>query len=277
MWSTVGGNCGSGCREWQAGRMRIVVCVKHVPELESARAFSEGRAVRSTEDGTLNEVDENAVEAALALGEGASEAEVIAVTVGPAPAVDAVRRALQMGADRGLHVIDDALVGADYAATTTALAAAVRSIGEVDAVVTGMAALDGLGAVVPSLLAAELGLPQMTVAHEVSSADGVVTIKRDVAGATETWRAPLPAVISVTDVANSPRLPKMKEILAARSKEVATVSLADLGLAAADVVSRTQVLEASRRPDRAGPELVTDDDGQGGRKLADYLISEGLI
>ncbi|WP_354004670.1 electron transfer flavoprotein subunit beta/FixA family protein [Ruania suaedae] len=248
--------------------------MKHVPELESARAFSaEGRTVRSTEDGTLNEVDENAVEAALSLGGD----EVIAVTVGPAPAVDAVRRALQMGADRGVHVLDDALAGADYAATATALAAAVRSLGPVDAVVTGMAALDGLGAVVPSLLAAELDLPQLTVAHEVTHADGVVTIEREVAGATETWRAPLPVVLSVTDVANSPRLPKMKEILAARTKEVATVSLADLSLEVGDVASRTQVLEASQRPPRPGPQLVTDDDGQGGRKLAEYLISEGLI
>ncbi|SEF00440.1 electron transfer flavoprotein subunit beta/FixA family protein [Ruania alba] len=262
--------------------MRIVVCVKHVPDLDSVRGFdAEGRTVRSTADGTLNEVDENAVEAALTLRDGGGEdAEVIALTVGPPSAVDAVRRALQMGADRGIHISDDALVGADYAATAAVLAAAVRHAGGVDAVVTGMAALDGLGAVVPSLLAAELGLPQLTVAHEVSCSgppDHVVTIQRDVAGATETWRAPLPVVLSVTDVANSPRLPKMKEMLAARSKEVATLTLDDLGVAAADVAPRTEVLSATERPPHPGPELVTDDDGEGGRKLAEYLISGGLI
>ncbi|WP_354002633.1 electron transfer flavoprotein subunit beta/FixA family protein [Ruania halotolerans] len=258
--------------------------MKHVPELESARGFSpEGRTVRTTEDGTLNEVDENAVEAALALREmspESSDAEVVAVTLGPATAVDAVRRALQMGADRGVHISDDALTGADYATTARVLAAAVRQLGAADAVITGMAALDGLGAVVPSLLAAELGLPQLTVAHEVTYTgppDHMVTITRDVAGATETWRAPLPAVISVTDVANSPRLPKMKEILAARTKEVATLTLADLDLPADEVVPRTEVLSVNQRPPREGPELVTDDDGNGGRKLAEYLISEGLI
>ncbi|WP_328593023.1 electron transfer flavoprotein subunit beta/FixA family protein [Ruania zhangjianzhongii] len=255
--------------------------MKHVPDLSSDRGFgSDGRTVRTTDDGTLNEVDENAVETALLLKEaaqaaGTPAAEVIALTLGPAPAVDAVRRALQMGADSGVHVCDDALAGADYAVTARGLAAAVRAQGQVDVLVTGMAALDGLGAVLPSLLAADLGWPQLTVAGEVTLTDGVLIATRDVDGATETWRATPPAVVSVTDVANSPRLARMKEILAARQKPVQTVTAADLGLTEADLTVRTAVRSATRRPEPE-PEIVADD-GTGGQQLADYLIAHDLL
>ena len=236
--------------------------------------------MRSTEDGTLNEVDENAVETALQVREAAQAAgeantEVIALTMGPEPAVDAVRRALQLGADSGVHICDDVLAGADYAVTANALAAAVRAQGEVDVLVTGMAALDGLGAVLPSLLAAELGWPQLTVAGEVALSDGALVATRDVDGATETWRATPPAVVSVTDVANSPRLARMKEILAARSKPVHTLTATDLGLTAAELAARTQVRSAVRRPEPE-PEIVMDD-GTGGQQLADYLIARDLL
>src|SRR5699024_1058596 len=164
--------------------MRIVVCVKHVPDISSQRGFdSASRTVRTTEDSTLNEVDENAVEAALQLAEAAEEdAEVIALTMGPDIAVDAARRALQLGADRGVHVSDEALAGADYGVTARVLAAAVRAEGSVDVVLTGMTALDGLGSGVSSLLAAELGWPQTTMAREVQLAGREVTGTRDVDG-----------------------------------------------------------------------------------------------
>lgn len=261
--------------------MRIVVCVKHVPDLDSERSLSsDGRTVRAAVDGTLNEVDENAVETALQVKEAAQaagdpDAEVIALTMGPEPAVDAVRRALQMGADSGVHVCDDALAGADYAVTARSLAAAVRAQDPVGVLVTGMAALDGLGAVLPSLLAAELGWPQLTVAREVQLTDGALVATRDVDGATETWRAAPPAVVSVTDVANSPRLARMKQILAAREKPVHTVSAVDLGLTEADLTTRSTVRSATRRPDPE-PEIVTDD-GTGGRQLADFLITRDLL
>src|SRR5699024_5879445 len=170
--------------------MRIVVCVKHVPDISSQRGFdSASRTVRTTEDSTLNEVDENAVEAALQFAEAAEQgAEVIALTMAPDIAVDAARRALQLGAGRGVHISDEALAGADYTVTARALAAAVRAEGSVDVVVTGMTALDGLGSVVPSLLAAELGWPQATVAREAELRDGAVTAPRDVDGVAQTCR-----------------------------------------------------------------------------------------
>ncbi|MBC7291355.1 MAG: electron transfer flavoprotein subunit beta/FixA family protein [Actinotalea sp.] len=262
--------------------MKIVVCVKHVPDVQADRRFTdEGLVDRTQGDGTLNELDENAVEAALALVE-AHGGEVVALTMGPADAEDAVRRALQMGADQAVHVQDDALAGSDVFATAGVLAAALRRIGEdgpVDLVVTGMAALDGLMSVVPSLIAAELGLPQATLAAELAVEDGAVRVRRDLDDATEVVRAPLPAVVSVTDQSNQPRYPNFKGIMAARKKPVTAWSLADLGVDPATVGAagaRTRVLEATPRPPRENRVLVNDD-GDAGTRLAAYLVQNRLV
>lgn len=263
--------------------MRVVVLCKHVPELLSDRGFDDvGRTVRTADDSTLNEVDENAVEAALRLT-GADADEVIAVTLGPAIAVDALRRALAMGATRAVHLTDGAFAGSDVVATAHALAAAIRHLeseGPIDVVLAGLAALDGLGSVVPSLVAAELGWPQLTVVEELGREGDAIVARRELDGVTERWRASGPVVISVIDTANDPRLPKMKDLLAARGAEVTVLTAADLGLAADSVGtagSRTRVVTADRRPPRPGPEIVTDDDGEGGAALARYLIDNELI
>lgn len=263
--------------------MRVVVFVKHVPELEAARGFGpDRRALRDPGDSTLNEVDENAVEAALRLA--GPDGEVIALTLGPAAAVDALRRAMAMGATAAVHVTGDAFGGSDVIATARALTAAVRHLeaaDPVEVVVAGMAALDGLGSVVPSLVAAELGRPQLTAVSELSALpDGRLEGVRDLAGVTERWRVVPPVVVSVTDVANDARLARMKDILAARSREVEVLDATALGLSAdrvGTVGSRTEVVAATRRPPHPGPELVTDDDGEGGRLLAEYLIARDLI
>lgn len=262
--------------------MKIVVCVKHVPDVQADRRFTDDGLVDRTQgDGTLNELDENAVEAALVLAE-AHGGEVVALTMGPADAEDAVRRALQMGADHAVHVQDDSLAGSDVFATAAVLAAAVRRLGEdgpVDLVVTGMAALDGLMSVVPSLLAAELGLPQATLAAELAVEDGAVRVRRELDDATEVVRAPLPAVVSVTDQSNQPRYPNFKGIMAARKKPVTAWTLADLGVAEGDVGAagaRTRVLEATPRPPRENRVLVTDD-GEAGTRLAAYLVQNRLV
>jgi len=253
--------------------MRIVVCVKHVPDVQSERALDEdGHTVRGLDD-VLNELDENAVEAAVSLVEEHG-GEVVALTMGPDDAEDAVRRALQMGADRGVHVSDDALAGADVVTTARVLAAAVRAVGPVDLVVTGMAALDGLTSMVPTALAAELGLPQLTLASELSVTGAGVRVRRDIGDAVEVLQGPLPALVSVTDQANEPRYPAFKAIRAARKKPVDTWSLADLGLA--DVTPATTVLSAQPRAGRDQGRIVTDS-GDGGRQLAEFLIESRLV
>lgn len=267
--------------------MRIVVCVKYVPDIQSERSLGpDGRVVRDGGDGTLNELDENAVEAALTLLEAdrasGGPGEVIALTVGPEGAEDAVRRALQMGADEAVHVLDDAIAGSDVFGTAAVLAAAIRHLGAsapVDLVVTGMAALDGLTSMLPAALAAALDVPQLTLAAEVTVAGGVAQVRRELDTATEVLSAPLPVLVSVTDQANEPRYPNFKGIMAARKKPVTVLSLADLGVAPVAVGSagaRTEVLDAVARPAREHRVLITDD-GTAGLQLAAYLVENKLV
>ncbi|MFI6426620.1 electron transfer flavoprotein subunit beta/FixA family protein [Promicromonospora sp. NPDC050880] len=270
--------------------MRIVVTVKYVPDINTERGFSGGRVVRAAAEGSLNELDENAIEAALRLLEaerasgaiGPDEGEVVVVTMAGPDGDLAVRKAFQFGVDRGIRVSGDELAGSDYFGTAAVLAAAIRRLGQespVDLVVTGMAALDGLGSVVPTLLGAELGLPTLNLAKKVDLADGVLTITREIDDATEVLSAPLPAVLSVTDGANQPRFPGFKLIMAARTKEIEVWSPADLGLdtaLAGASGARTEVLAAAPRPERAEPEIVTDK-GEGGVALAGFLIRNDLV
>jgi electron transfer flavoprotein beta subunit len=264
--------------------VRIVVVVKHVPDIQAERALTpDGRMDRSQGDGTLNELDENAVEAALTLREQAG-GEVVAVTVGPDEAVDAVRRALQMGADAAVHVLDDAIAGSDAFGTAAVLAAAVRRLGAdgpVDLVVAGMAALDGLTSLVPAALAAELGVPALTLATSVELDDDArtVTVRRELDHADEVLAAPLPALLSVSDRANEPRYPNFAGIMAARAKPVTVWSLDDLGVAPATVGAagaRTRVLTAAPRPPRTEQVLVTDT-GDAGVALAAWLVDHKLV
>ena len=269
--------------------MRIVVTVKFVPDLQSTRSFTDGTVTRTADDGTMNELDENAVEAALQLKESVPEGqcEVFALTVGGADAVAAVRKALQLGVDHAVHVSDSAVAGSDVFGTATVLAAAVRKIAEdgagaksdaVDLVITGMAALDGLTSMLPTALAAELDVAQLTLASRLEVADGVATIERHLPDAHETVTAALPALVSVTDEANKARYPNFKLIMAARSKPVTTWSLSDIGVDPATVgamAARTTVVDASPRPPRENRVVVTDK-GDGGEQLAAFLIERGL-
>ena len=276
--------------------MRIVVTAKYVPDINTERGFCDGRVVRTAGEGTLNELDENAIEAALRIVEaerasgriGADEGEVVVVTMAGPDGDVALRKAFQLGVDRGIRVSDDALAGSDYFGTAAVLAAAVRKLGDeapVDLVVTGMAALDGLGSVVPTLLGAELGLPTLNLAKKVELAEPTdagqraLTITREIDDVTESLTAPLPAVLSVTDGANQPRFPGFKLIMAARSKEIEVWSPADLGLdpaVAGSAGARTETLSAAPRPARPEVELVTDK-GEGGVALADFLIRNDLV
>src|SRR5687767_15660428 len=199
--------------------MNIVVCVKYVPDATGDRHFEDDKTVdRVGVDGLLSELDEYAVEQALQIKEKAEspdDVEVIALTVGPEQAVDAVRKALQMGADKGVHVVDDAIAGSDAVATSLVLAKAVEKAGAespVDLVVCGMASTDGAMSVVPAMLAERLDLPQVTFASVIETQGDQVRIKRDGDTATEVIGATMPLVISVTDQSGEARYPSFKGI-----------------------------------------------------------------
>jgi Electron transfer flavoprotein, beta subunit len=264
--------------------MNIVVCVKYVPDAQSDPTFSESDNTtdRLGVDGLLSELDEYAIEAGLKLAEsaaGAEESTVTVLTVGPDKAADAIKKSLQMGAHAGVHVKDDAIHGSDAAATSLILAEAVKKIGNPDLILTGMASTDGTMGVVPAMLAERLGLPQVTLASELSVAGGAVTIRRDGDIASVTITASLPAVVSVTDQINEPRYPSFKGIMAAKKKPVETWSLADLGIDA-DLVGLvgawTRVESFAKRPPRAVGQIVTDE-GEGGTKLAEFLSAQKFI
>lgn len=260
--------------------MNIVVCVKYVPDAQSERGFdaSDNTTDRENVDGLLSELDEYAVEEALKLVE-AGEGEVTVLTIGPEQAADAVKKALQMGADKGVHVSDDAISGSDAPATSLVLAEAIRKIGGADLVLTGMASTDGSMSVVPAMLAERLGLPQVTFASELTVEGDTVTIRRDGDAASETITASMPALVSVTDQINEPRYPSFKGIMAAKKKPVEQWSLADLGIDASQVglgAAWTKVEDVTKRPPRQQGTIVPDE-GDGGAKLAEFLAAQKFI
>ena len=264
--------------------MNIVVCVKFVPDAQAERTFnaSDNTTDRSTVDGLLSELDEYAVEEALKLIEQ-NEGEVTVLTVGPDEAADAIKKSLQMGADKGVHVNDAAIHGSDAVATSLVLAKAIEKLSAggsaVDLVLTGMASTDGTMGVVPTMLAERLGLPAVTLASELTLSGGVVSIRRDGDSASQTIEATLPALVSVTDQINEPRYPSFKGIMAAKKKPVESWTLADLGVDVADVgldAAWTKVSSFEARPPRQQGTIVTDE-GDGGTKLAAFLAERKFI
>ena len=259
--------------------MNIVVCVKYVPDAQADRRFAADNTTdRGGVDGLLSELDEYAVEEALKLAEAAGDGKVTVLTVGPAEATDALRKALQMGAHEAVHVQDDAIHGSDALATSKVLAAAIGKL-EFDLVITGMASTDGTMSVVPAMLAERLSLPQVTFASELTVEGGKATIRRDGDTSTEIIEATLPALVSVTDQINEPRYPSFKGIMAAKKKPLQTWSLADLGLAADEVgltAAWSTVQDVTARPPRQAGQIVTDD-GEGGSKLVEYLAGAKLV
>ena len=264
--------------------MNIVVCVKYVPDATADRHFEGDNTVdRVGVDGLLSELDEYAVEQALQLKEKNEGTEVTVLTVGPEKAIDAVRKGLQMGADKGVHVQDDAIAGSDALATSLVLAEAIKKIETTagyDLVVCGMASTDGTMGVVPAMLAERLGLPQVTFGSVIEMQGKEVRIKRDGDTATEIIGGTAPLVLSVTDQSGEARYPSFKGIMAAKKKPVETWSLSDLGVDASQVglsAAWSQVEDTAARPPRTQGEIVTDEDGSGATALAEFLASKKFI
>jgi electron transfer flavoprotein beta subunit len=259
--------------------MNIVVCVKYVPDATGERTFdpTDNTVDRVGVDGLLSELDEYAIEEALKLAD-ASGGEVTVLTMGPDEASTAVRKALQMGAHRGVHVSDDAIAGSDSVGTSLVLAAALERL-EYDLVLCGMASTDGSMGVVPAMLAERLGVPQLTLVSEVDVDGSVVTGRRDGDTATEVISASLPVVLSVTDQTNEPRYPSFKGIMAAKKKPVESWTLADLGIDPAAVglaAAWTTVTSFAARPPRTAGTIVTDE-GNGGEQLAEFLATQKFV
>jgi electron transfer flavoprotein beta subunit len=256
----------------------IVVLVKQVPDTYSERKLSDADHTldRESADAVLDEINERAVEEALVIKE-AHDGEVTVLTVGPDRATDAIRKALSMGADKAVHVVDDALHGSDLLQTARVLAAAIQSVGDVDLVIAGNEASDGQGGAVPAVVAEILGYPQLTHARKVEVDGTTVKVTRETDEGLTHLEASLPALISVSEKINEPRYPSFKGIMAAKKKPVETLSVTDLSVDGVGLdAAWSTVVEASPKPPREAGQRV-EDEGDGGQKAAAYLVSQKLI
>jgi electron transfer flavoprotein beta subunit len=262
--------------------MNIVVCVKQVPDTWSEKKLdpSDSTLDRGATDPVMNEMDEYAVEEALTIQE-AQGGQVTVLCMGPEAAGETVRKALSMGADKAIHVLDDGLHGSDALATSLALSKAIEKAGDVDLVILGSESSDARMSVVPAMLAERLGRPQLTFAKEVTvDGSGSVSVKRLTDDGYQVVEASLPAVVSVVEKINEPRYPSFKGIMAAKKKPVETWSLGDLGVDADKVglsASWSAVESTDERPPRSAGEIVTDEDGSGAKALVDFLASKKFI
>jgi electron transfer flavoprotein beta subunit len=259
--------------------MKIAVCVKQVPDATVHKKIDPGtkRLDRSGE-AALNPTDLNAVEEALRIKEARGEGEVVLVSLGPAKALDSLRKALAMGADRAVLVTDEAAAGSDLLGTSRALAAALERE-QADLVLFGQASSDGDGAILWAAVADRLQRPVISQAASVTVEEGSVTGKRQTEHGYDVISAPLPAIVAVSDAINEPRYPSLKGIMGAKTKPQETVSLADLGVDAGETGeagAKTTVLDLGPPPSR-GDQVKIEDDGSAAQKILDYVLERRLL
>ncbi|MEA2453654.1 MAG: electron transfer flavoprotein beta subunit [Actinomycetota bacterium] len=255
--------------------MNIVVCVKHIPDPNVPPEMDGDRLKRQGVQGVLDPGDEFGVEAGLQLKE-ANGGEVTLVSMGPEQAREAVTRGLSMGADKGILISDDALVGADALVTARVLAAAIKR-NEFDLVIAGVESTDGYTGTMASTLAEFLDVPQVTFVKSVESVDGsTAKVDRQTATGYHVVECPLPAVLTVTAGVNEPRYASFKGIMAAKKKPLEQLSLGDLGLSGDEVAIKQKIAQITPAEERKAGE-VFEDDGTGAAKIADFLKEAKVI
>ena len=253
--------------------MKIAVCAKYVPEATAARRIDpQTKRLDRSGEGVLNPFDVNAVEEALKLRDAGADAEVVIVSLGPERALEAMRRALAMGADRLVLVADEAAVGSDLVATSRILAAALERESP-DLVLFGQQANDADGAVLWAAVADRLQRPLISQVAELTLEDGKVRGKRQTEYGYDVIEAPLPAVIAVSDAINEPRYPSLKGIMGAKKKPQETLSLIDLGVSAEEAgeAGSLTTVEALSDPPERGDTVKLEDDGTAAEKILEFL------
>jgi electron transfer flavoprotein beta subunit len=254
--------------------VNLVVCVKHIPDPNLPQEMDGDRLKREGVQGVLDPGDEFGVEAGLQLKE-AHGGEVTLVSMGPEQAMEAIKRGLSMGADKGVLISDDALQGSDALVTAKVLAAAIGR-GEFDLVIAGVESTDGYTGTMPSTLAELLGVPQVTFVKKIEGANGAIKVDRQTADGYHIVECSLPALITVTAGVNEPRYASFKGIMAAKKKAVEQLSLSDLGLSGDDVAVKQSVAELTPAEERKAGEII-EDDGTGAAKIADFLKEAKVI
>ena len=264
--------------------MRIVVLVKPVPDTASGgeRLGPDKRLDRAATPAVVNANDEYALEAALKLTE-AHGGEVSILSMAPPSAPETMRKALAMGAAGGVHVTDPALAGSDTVSTVRVLAAALGTL-EYDLVFAGADTSDGLAGVVPAGVATLLKLPYLSYAAKIEPDPEArrVRVHRISPTGYDILEAPMPALIVCTQALGEPRYPSLKGIMAARSKQIETRSVGDLGLesdggAVGGAVARNEVLGAEAPPPRGATRVVRDAPDAAAREIVAFLAERRII
>lgn len=254
--------------------MKIAVCVKQIPDPNEPYSLKEGRLDRESISPVLDPGDEFGVEEALQLIEQ-SEGEVTVVSMGPPKAVEAVRRALSMGADKGILVSDDSLQGADALVTARVLAAAIKRV-EPDLVIAGVESTDGSSGIVPGMVAELLGLPMCTFTRKLEMKDGTLHVERQTEAGYDVVECPLPALVTVTAAINEPRYPSFKGIMKAKQKPLEELSVSDLELSADEVTATQEVAQVNPAPEREAGEIIQDE-SEAASRIADFLKEKKVI
>jgi electron transfer flavoprotein beta subunit len=253
--------------------VKIAVCVKAVPDAATGRRLdpTTGRLDR-TGDLAVSDFDLHPVEEALRIREAAGAGEVVVVSLGPERAADAVRKTLAMGADRSVLVTDEGFAGADLLVTARALASALEREAA-DLVLFGQQSADGDGACLWAAVAELLGRPVISQVAELVVEDETVTGRRQTEFGYERIRAPLPAVVAVSDAINEPRYPSLKGIMSAKSKPQDRLSAAEVDGAGEP---RTTVLAVNPPPPRGETRRV-EGDGNAAEAIVEFLAEKRLL
>ncbi|WP_320537068.1 electron transfer flavoprotein subunit beta/FixA family protein [Pseudarthrobacter sp. IC2-21] len=256
--------------------MKIAVLIKQVPDTEDERHLTAAGAVDRTAGAQVaDEITERALEAALRLKDADKSVEIVAVTMGAASAAEALRKALSMGADSAIHLMDELLAGADALTTARALSGALKDEG-FDLVIAGNESTDGRGGVVPAMVAELLQRPLLGPLNSLDVQGSTIRGERQGVDGTQNLVAALPAVISVTEQSGEARFPKFKGIMTAKRKPLAVHGAEVVGLPMLNHADGNLVLRAAKRPARTAGTKVLDD-GNAAQQLAAYLSAENLI
>ncbi|MGH7685301.1 MAG: electron transfer flavoprotein subunit beta/FixA family protein [Candidatus Dormibacteria bacterium] len=257
--------------------MKVVVCVKQIPDPNTPGQLEPGTHFLKREgvEAVLDPGDEFGIEAGLQLAEKHG-GEVTVVSMGPERGLDAVRKALAMGAAKGVLISDDGLRGSDALTTARLLAAAIKREG-FDLVITATESTDGYTGVVPQAIAELLDVPALTFATEVDYDGELLHVRRQTEAGHEAVESPLPAVLSVTAGVNEPRYPSLKGIMGAKSKPMDRLTAADLGVADAGGAAEAETIVAVEPAPQRGAGQIVKDDGDAAKRIADFLVEKKVI
>lgn len=252
--------------------MKVVVCVKQIPDPATPYTLEEGTNwLTRPDDQVLDDTDRNGIEMGLQLAD-ASDGTVTLVSMGPQGGATGIRQALAMGADKAVMIDDPGLRGSDALTTAKVLAAAIEREG-FDLVISGTESTDGYSGVVPQMLAELLDIPALTYATHVEAGDGSVKIHQQTMAGYDVVNSPTPALVSVTAGAVEPRYPTFKGIMDAKKKPVENLTLAELGV---DAAENQSVVSITDTPARAAGKKI-EDEGEAHLEIVALLEDRKVI